>query len=450
MLESPSLPIQSATLVFPSPFTSPGRGVATSHRKARLDTLFFSSHDTREKLCFLCAGSYAVPHRMNRISIESLSYLRMHLTPGVGPVLGRRLLEAFPPDALERATEADLARVEGIGPKRAVLIRSGLSGACDAADREVERTARAGCAVITGADPSYPQILAEVPDAPLAIFVRGSLDADAIRYGIAIVGSRSCTPYGMEQAERFAAGFAAAGIAVISGGARGIDSAAHRAAVRVRGTTVVVAGCGLGHCYPPENAELFDAVVNAGGAIVSEFPFDTGPSPENFPIRNRVISGLSLGVMVIEAPPGSGALITARHAVDHHGRDVFALPGRVDSPSSQGCHALIRDGGAALVTSPQDVIAMLEPRARHVHEGTHTARFAQDPVARAKTEVIRDARLDHLTESQRVIVGALTTPSTVDELIERTGLTPEVIRADLTSLEITGAVRRSGSRLVRA
>jgi DNA processing protein len=375
----------------------------------------------------------------------------LHLTPGVGPILGRRILAAIPAGALDRASGADLEHIEGIGPKRAAAIRAGLIESRDGVDRELDRLARAGCFVLTPADPDYPPLLAEVPDAPLALFVRGTLDTEATRYGIAIVGSRSCTPYGTEQAERFAAGFAGAGIAVISGGARGVDSAAHRAAVRVRGTTIVVAGCGLGHCYPPENEKLFASVVEGGGAIVTEFPFTTGPAPENFPIRNRVISGLSLGVVVIEAPLGSGALITAKHAVEHHGRDVFALPGRVDSPSSQGCHALVRDGGAALITSPHDILAMLESRARHVHAGTHGVRFTPTASHEAHEHMAaRTAQVPLMTDAQRAIFEALESPRTVDELVDQTGLAPESIRAELTSLEISGAVKRVGSRVARA
>ena len=379
----------------------------------------------------------------------SWACLRLHLTPGIGPVLGRRLLESMPADALDRCTPASLEGIEGIGPKRAALIHAGLGASRDAAKREVDRLEAAGCCAITIADAGYPAVLAEAPDAPLVLFCRGALPTETMRFSVAIVGSRGCTAYGVDQAQRFAAGFASAGLAVVSGGARGVDSAAHGAAVRVKGTTVVVLGCGLGHCYPPENAGLFASVVEAGGAVVSEFPFDAGPSPENFPIRNRVISGLSLGVVVIEAPMGSGALITARHAVESHGRDVFALPGRVDSPASQGCHALIRDGGAALVTSPQDVIAMLEPRARHVHAGTHADRFAfvgAGPPPAHESSV----RMDLLTPAQRAIVEALDAPATVDELVDATGLPPEVIRVEMTGLELLGAIRRSGSRVVRA
>ena len=373
--------------------------------------------------------------------------LRLHLTPGVGPVLGRRIAQVIDPAALDQCTPADLARIEGIGAKRAAAIHAGLAASRNAVARERSLLDRAAAHVITLADGDYPPILAEAPDAPLALFVRGSLHAEPMRYPVAIVGSRACTAYGVEQAQRFAAAFAGAGLAVISGGARGVDSAAHAAAARIGGVTVVVLGCGLGHCYPPENEGLFRAVVEAGGALVSEFPFETGPAPENFPIRNRVISGLSLGVLVIEAPAGSGALITARHAVEHHGRDVFAVPGRVDSPASSGCHALIRDGEAALVTSPQDVIAMLESRARHIHDGTHAARFASaNPAPPAHTVI----RTELLSDAQRNIVEALDAPATVDELADRTGLPPETVRVELTTLELLGALKRSGSRIARA
>ena len=377
--------------------------------------------------------------------------LRLQLTPGVGPVIARRMLGLFrDPSELFNASHAQLQRVEGIGPRKAKSIGAGLRASADAARAERERCERAGVALVHLHHPGYPPLLAEAPDAPLVLSVRGTLSPENTTHTVAIVGSRRCTPYGMEQAERFSTMLSQAGITVVSGGARGIDSAAHRAAARIERPTIVVLGCGIGRCYPPENAELFDRVVATGGAVVSELPFETNPAPENFPARNRIISGLSLGVILIEAPVGSGALITARHAVDEHGREVMAVPGRVDSRASEGCHQLIRKLEAALVTSPADVIDQLESQARHVHDGTHGARYGTPvPVLFEEEASAPPTTIGSLTDVQRRILEALADPATLDVLEMRTDLAPEVLRAEVTVLEIRKLVRRHGAEFRR-
>lgn len=376
--------------------------------------------------------------------------LRLQLTPGVGPVLARRLLGLFDdPRALFDASHAQLRRVEGIGPGKARTIAAGLRESEDAARAERARCERAGVTLVHLRDPSYPALLAEVPDAPLVLSVRGTLSEENTTHTVAIVGSRRCTAYGTEQAERFSTMLAQAGITVVSGGARGIDSAAHRAAARIERPTIVVLGCGIGRCYPPENAELFDRIVATGGAVISELPFDTNPAPENFPARNRIISGLSLGVILIEAPVGSGALITARHAVDEHGREVMAVPGRVDSKASQGCHALVRKSEAALVTCPADVIEQLESQARHVHDGTHAARFGAVDDGALFCERAASPVVGSLTDAQRRILDALADPGSLEALEVRTGLAPEKILAEVTALEVRRLIRRHGAEFRR-
>jgi len=205
----------------------------------------------------------------------------------------------------------------------------------------------------------YPVCLREIPDAPVVLYVRGELNPKQ-GLGIGIVGSRNASVYGLNVAEKFAAELAELGITVISGMARGIDAAAHRGALKARGVTFAVVGCGLSHIYPPENKQLFENIIASGGAVISEFPMTMPPLPYNFPRRNRIISGLSLGVIVIEAALKSGALITADLALEQ-GREVFAVPGRVDNPKAQGTHALIKQG-AKLVHSLNDVLEELKPR----------------------------------------------------------------------------------------
>ncbi|MCA9310679.1 MAG: DNA-processing protein DprA, partial [Phycisphaerales bacterium] len=266
---------------------------------------------------------------------------------------------------------------------------------------------------------------------------------------VAIVGSRRCTAYGVEQAERFAGALVSAGLTIVSGGARGVDTAAHRAALRARGHTIAILGCGLARCYPPENRALFDDIVAAGGAVVSELPLRTEPAAANFPARNRIISGMSLGVIAIEAPERSGALITARIAIEEHGREVFAVPGRIDSPASRGVNRLIREGGAALVTGPRDVIDDLRTVAEHLHTGTHVARYGPPDRETARVESVPASQrvLPPLSEVQRWILGCVQAPRTVHELLELASVPPEEVLPEITTLELLHLLTRTGSHL---
>lgn len=374
--------------------------------------------------------------------------LRLALTPGLGPILTRRLIEhAGDPQQALSLTESRLKGVRGIGDEKARSILKGFRAAAALADEERALAARLGARHISIYDDEYPPLLRQLPDAPLLLSFRGDLEAVTSPHTVAMVGSRSCTAYGVESAERFAGVLGRAGLTVVSGGARGIDTAAHRGALRSGARTIVVMGCGLARCYPPENADLFRQIIDSGGAVVSELPMRTEPTRENFPARNRIISGLSLGVLIIEAGRGSGALITARQAAEEHGREVMAIPGRIDSKASEGTLELIKQGGAALVTSPADVIDLLETPARHQHAGVHAARYA-DPGADASGDGTRQPLdLGSLSPPQRTIVEALADPATVDDLIERTGLEAGVIHSETTLLEIRQVVVRRGGRL---
>jgi DNA processing protein len=442
------------------------------------------------------------------LNANTRDMLRLTLTPGVGPILARRLLSHF--GALERmlrATPNDLRSVEGIGEKLSHKIAAGLRESERLAEIEIERCERTGVRLIASGDPAYPPLLAETRDAPPVLYVRGDPAALTRGYTVGVVGSRHCTAYGIEQAERFSAFLASSGLVIVSGGARGIDSAAHRAALRGKGTTVAVVGCGLSHCYPPENAELFQQMCEAGGAVVSELPMDTSPTADNFPARNRIISALSLGVLVIEAPRGSGALITARCAIDEHGREVMAVPGRIDSPASEGSNELIKKGEAALVAAPGDVLELLESPARHQWRGTHDARYeAGEPTGVSRAHLQEDALFGReqenagtgdkggtragadggargarpetsgvmaatapgadrshagpmkvppvksavaLTERQRMILAALSGPMSFEELSRATSLDAGAIQAELTVLELRRVVKRDGGRFAR-
>lgn len=378
--------------------------------------------------------------------------LKLTMTPGIGPVLARRLLDRF--GAVDRIIEASATSLEGvpgIGSAKAEAFARALPQSAELAAAEMALAERLGVRLVAIGTPMYPRLLSEVREAPPVLYIRGALDPAELEYPVAMVGSRKATAYGIEQAERFAGALSQAGLTIVSGGARGIDSAAHRATVRAGGRTVAVLGCGLACCYPPENAPLFDEIVAAGGAIVSELPLRTSPAPENFPARNRIISGLSLGVLVIEAPIGSGALITARQAIEDQGREVMAVPGRIDSPTSQGCNELLKRGEASLVTCPADVIAALESPARHHFVGTHDARFGSGvtpPTDDRITPRIREARsvaLTSLTDRQRQVYEALTRPQSIEDVCLTTGLDAGVVRSEATILEMRGLINRSGS-----
>jgi DNA processing protein len=386
------------------------------------------------------------------------SLLRLTLTPGLGPRRTASLVEMFgSATAALSASPAEMRRVRGIGEATAAKIARGLRESMPLAEREIEQAERLGAAIVGIGEPGYPPLLAQIPDPPAVLYILGELRPQAEdRYPAAIVGSRACTSYGIEQAERFAGVLAGSGVTVVSGGARGIDSAAHRGAMRSGGRTIAVLGCGLAHRYPPENASLFEEIIDGRGALVSELPTGVSPIAENFPARNRIISGLALGVVVIEAARGSGALITARTAVEEQGREVLAVPGRVDSPASEGTHALLQSGGAALAVSPGDVLELLKTPALHHFRGNHDARYA-DPTASepaglwagefASNEVQPSLSTDDPLQAK--LLEALDRARSPDDLATRLGVGPAEVRTAITLLEIRGAVRRVGALIER-
>lgn len=388
------------------------------------------------------------------LSRESFDLLRLTLIKGLGPMLIARLVEALgSPSRVLTASPAQLASVRGIGQTTASRIASSLQPSEQLALEELALAKAQGVQIVATHDRAYPEPLRTIPNAPPILYVRGSLAPEEQHlWGVAIVGSRRCSQYGIEQAERFAGVLAGAGLTIVSGGARGIDTAAHRGAIRSAGRTIAVMGCGLCHCYPPENRELYDQIAGQG-AVVSELPMNSSPQAENFPARNRIISGMALGVLVIEAGDHSGALITARQAAEVQNREVMAVPGRVDSPCSIGSHELLKKGGASLVTEPGDVLEILRTPARHQALGTFQSRYAD----KSDSELFASARPQPSTEpptlgtpTQQRILASLTEPKTIDQLAAATQLTLEQLRGEVTLLEIQRRIRREGARLTRA
>ncbi len=369
--------------------------------------------------------------------------LRLLLAPGIGAATMARLERHFGSHAAAAsATAAELAGVEGIGEATAASIRRSL----DETDpvRERASMAAAGATLILKGDDDYPALLAAIADPPAALRARGTLTAED-RLSIAVVGSRRCTAYGREQAGRIAALLSECGLTIVSGGALGIDGEAHRAALRAGGRTIAVLGCGLARTYPPQHGELFRRIQEQGGALLSEHRMEADPKAAHFPRRNRIISGLSLGVLVIEASRRSGALITARRAAEDQGREVMALPGRVDSPASAGCLQAIREGWAALVTGHADVLAQLDASS-HLIRGALEAAGHPDASRRAS---LFDGRL---SPGQRAIVEVLERDGgavLVDQIAAKCRLPLGRVQAELTILQIRGRVvqDREGVRL---
>lgn len=372
--------------------------------------------------------------------------LSLQLTPGVGPKTYRALVRAFgSAEAVWRAESADWAEVPGVGGKLVEQLRLARDG--HLAEAELAWCAANGVRVIADSHPAFPASLSKIVDPPAVLFSQGELIPQD-QLAIAVIGSRQCTLYGRQQAERLAAGLARAGITVVSGLARGIDSAAHRGALSANGRTIAVLGTGLNNIYPPENRELAGE-ISRSGAVVTEMPHDQAALPGLFPQRNRIISGLSLGVLVVEAHRKSGAMHTVRHALEQ-GRDVFAVPGRVDSLASEGCHDLIRDG-ATLVRNIDDLLSQLGPLIQPVEVSPQATPDANTPVngpAPAPAGVVQNARELTLNEIERAVLARVgAEPKAVDLVLSACAagdspLEPSRVLATLTILEMKRFVQR--------
>jgi len=278
---------------------------------------------------------------------------------GIGPSRARRLIDHFgsPAQAMS-ASLKDISQVQDIGPKTAQNIVES-SPDYNFADEQIKKAKDSGAKIMTYWDEDYPPLLKAIFDPPLLLFIEGDTSIISAP-AIAVVGTRLPSQYGAAQTRKIVAGLVGSGLTIISGMARGVDSIAHKAALESGGKTAAVFGCGLDKTYPPENEKLRKDICE-NGAVITEFPFGTMPNAPNFPQRNRIISGLSLGTLVIEAGEKSGALITAKYALDEN-REAFALPGDVNRPQSNGCNKLIREAGAMLVSSHEDILRALEPK----------------------------------------------------------------------------------------
>ncbi|MFA9438816.1 DNA-processing protein DprA [Uliginosibacterium sp. sgz301328] len=367
-------------------------------------------------------------HPTESTSHDLEHWLRLTLVPDIGTERQRHLLAAFGlPERIFAAGRLALEQVVGPGPTQQLLStdsRAQIEAALAWADEPDNR-------IITLADPAYPPSLLHTPDPPCLIYVKGRLEL-LNRPSIAMVGARSATPQGVSNAEQFATAFSRAGLTVVSGLALGIDAAAHRGALLGDASTVAVIGTGIDRIYPARNATLARAIAESG-AIVSEFPLGMPPLSHNFPRRNRIISGLSRGVLVVEAAVGSGSLITARQAAEQ-GREVFAIPGSIHSPLSRGCHQLIKQG-AKLVESAADVLDEMGWQGQ-------IAAPVPLPNAISPPPVSQDA--------EKVLLAMGFDPVDAENLLGRARLTPDALFAILTALELDGRIARlPGNRYQR-
>lgn len=351
---------------------------------------------------------------------ESLYWLGLSLTPGVGAVLFKRLLERFEtPEAVFRAPLKDLVRIEGVGEKLGGEIKKGFPE--KRVEDELRRLEEAGGSFLTWRNKAYPRRLLEIEDPPPVLYIRGEVKSRD-ELSVAVVGSRKTSPYGRMFAERISRDLVRHGVTIVSGMARGIDSVAHWGAITEGGRTIAVLGCGIDVVYPPENRSLFGRIHDQG-AILSEFPMGSLPEGGHFPRRNRIISGMVLGVVVVEARKGSGSLITARYALEQ-GREVFAVPGNVGTEGSLGTNRLIKEG-AKLVESSEDILEEILPQWSREKE------IRQEGVPAGPVFSEEERRLLSLME---------VTPVHIDRLIRESGIEAGRISSLLLELELKGAI----------
>ena len=386
------------------------------------------------------------PENIAVISDIGRRYLHLQLTSHIGPIRLRKLVEHFGSlDSVQSASVAELQCVNGIGPAGAEAI---YSTGEDVVDEEVAKAEAAGLRILAIEDDDYPAALRNIPDPPSCLYVRGTLiPTDGV--AVAMVGTRRCSHYACEQTIRFAEALAGAGFTIVSGLARGIDGYAHRGALNCGGRTIAVLGNGLPEIYPSEHADLA-AEVAENGAVITESPVGTEPSGDNFPRRNRIIAGLSLGVIVVEAGKRSGALITARLATEYN-REVFAVPGRVDHPEhTAGVHALIRDGQAKLITCLDDVLDELDRVGEIMRADlATTSSTPADGNGSAPSEPEQTAKHGLTQDEQAIYQAVIDELDTPDRIGQTTGLQASRVMASLTSLQLKGRVRQlPGNRFV--
>ncbi len=368
---------------------------------------------------------YALTHK--------LQWLALLLTPGIGAGRARKLIDQF--GEVGRLFCVSLTELEAAGLPAAAAQSIALGKSLELASEEYDRAREQGASVIVRGDAEYPKRLLEIYDPPLALYLKGNREV-IDSPGISVVGTRHPTPYGVSMAERLACDLAARGLIIFSGMARGVDTAAHRGALNVHGKTVAIWGTGIDEVYPKENRKIADQILESGGAIITEFPLGTFPAPQNFPVRNRIISGISLGVLVIEAAEYSGTRVTARCALEQ-GREVFAVPGNVTNKTSWGPNTLIKQGAKLVATwedvweeLPTDIRLALTPPEQAASTGQASASlFDGAQLPPSEKRVLSLLKVDESTH--------------IDQIVERLNayLSSSEIFEALFELELSGRIR---------
>ena len=364
---------------------------------------------------------------------HQLEWLALSLTPGLGPTRSRHLVDHF--QSVGNVFHASLTELEAAGLPAPAAQAIGTGKSIESAEQELVRAATAGAHIITPDDPAYPPLLRQIYDPPIVLYVRGNVEVLS-QPGIAVVGTRHPTPYGMGMAERLGCDLANAGLVINSGLARGVDSSAHRGAIHAKGKSVAVFGTGVDVVYPRENGKIADSLLALGGALISEFALSTFAAPQNFPIRNRIISGMSLGVLVVEAGEYSGTRITARCALEQN-REVFAVPGNVTNKLSWGPNTLIKQGAKLAATwedvfeeLPSEVKVRLTPAQPESSTPATASLFEGEKLSPHEKLILNQLKKDEATH--------------IDELVEH--LEPQVssseIFAALFELELAGKIRQ--------
>jgi len=364
----------------------------------------------------------------------ALHWLALALTPRLGPTRARRLVEHF--GGVQGIFKASLTELEATGIQTVSAQSLGTGQSMESAHDEMGKVAAAGVSVVCMDDLTYPAQLKQIYDPPLVLYVRGNVDVIA-QPGIAVVGTRHPTPYGLGMAERLACDLANRGLVIFSGLARGVDAAAHRGAIHAKGKTVAVFGTGVDIIYPKENSRLTEQMVALGGALISEFPMNTFAAPQNFPIRNRIISGISIGVLVVEAAEYSGTRITSRCALEQN-REVFAVPGNVTNKNSWGPNTLIKQG-AKLTATWEDVweelpaavrLALTPANGDESQVGKTASLFGESELPPHERKILKLLKADEATHIDEIV-----------ELLELDMSSSEIFAA-LFELELAGKVKQ--------